>query len=315
MLSVASDIFIKYSRGVVLVTFILLPAGAWGAEDLLARVHHRYADSSGVKIHYAHLDGPSAGAPLAVFVHGFPDYWYSWRNQMDAVAKTHEVAALDLRGYNLSDKPTGVENYDMKLLIGDVLSVIKACGKERAVVIGHDWGGAIAWSVAMYASQVVERLIIVNLPHMNGLRRELANNPEQQKNSAYARAFQEPDALLKVTADGLARMAPEAVRPQYLEAFRLSSIEAMLNYYKRNYPRAPYAVATSEELASTPRVKCRVLQFHGLKDTALLPSGLNDEWKWLDEDLTLVTIPSAGHWSHWEAAELVTRTMVDWLKR
>jgi epoxide hydrolase 4 len=195
------------------------------------------------------------------------------------------------------------------------LSVIKACGRERAVVIGHDWGGAIAWSVAMYAPQAVERLIIMNLPHMNGLRRELANNPEQQKNSAYARAFQEPDALLKVTADGLARMAPEAVRPLYLEAFRLSSIEAMLNYYKRNYPRAPYAVATSEELAATPRVKCRVLQFHGLKDTALLPSGLNDEWKWLDEDLTLVTIPSAGHWSHWDAAELVTRTMVDWLKR
>ncbi len=292
-----------------------MPAGSWGAEDLLTRVHHRFADSAGVKIHYAHLDGPSAGAPLAVFVHGFPDYWYSWRNQMDAVAKTHEVAALDLRGYNLSDKPAGVESYDMKLLVGDVLSVIKACGKERAVVIGHDWGGAIAWSVAMYAPQAVERLVIVNLPHLVGLRRELAGNPEPQKNSAYARAFQVADAASKVTAEGLARMAPEAVRPAYLEAFQRSSIDAMLNYYKRNYPRAPYAAATAEELAATPKVKCRVLQFHGLKDTALLPGGLNGEWDWVEKDLTLVTIPNAGHWSHWDAAELVTGALVDWLGR
>lgn len=289
------------------------PAGA--AQDLLERVHHRYADSSGVKIHYAHLDGPTASAPLAVFVHGFPDFWYSWRHQMDAVAKTHQVAALDLRGYNLSDKPTGVENYDMKLLVADVLAVIKACGKEKAVIIGHDWGGAISWSVAMYAPQAVERLVIVNLPHMNGLRRELANNPAQQKNSAYARRFQQPDAATQVTAEGLARLAPEGVRPHYVKAFQQSSIEAMLNYYKRNYPREPYTAATAEELAATPRVKCRVLQFHGLKDTALLPAGLNDEWQWLDSDLTLVTIPNAGHWSHWEAAELVTRTLVDWLQR
>lgn len=315
MFSVVSDILHKYIRAVLPVILGFGWQGTGAAEDLLQRVQHRYADSGGVKIHYAHLEGPPGPAPLAVFVHGFPDYWYSWRNQMDAVAKTHEVAALDLRGYNLSAKPEGVENYDMKLLVGDVLNVIKACGKERAVVIGHDWGGAIAWSVAMYAPQAVERLVIVNLPHVNGLRRELANNPAQRKNSAYARSFQEPDAASKMTAEGLAKMAPEAVRPHYLEAFQRSSIEAMLNYYKRNYPRAPYATATSEELAATPRVKCRVLQFHGLKDTALLPGGLNDEWQWLDQDLTLVTIPGAGHWAHWDAAELVTRAMVDWLRR
>ena len=83
----------------------------------------------------------------------------------------------------------------------------------------------------------------------------------------------------------------------------------------RRSPAAEETAATAEELAATPKVKCRVLQFHGLKDTALLPGGLNGEWEWVEKDLTLVTIPGAGHWSHWDAAELVTGAMVDWLKR
>jgi pimeloyl-ACP methyl ester carboxylesterase len=280
-------------------------------EDLEKRVEHRYADSGGVRIHYAYLNGPSAGAPLAVFVHGFPDYWYSWRHQMAAVAGTHAVAALDTRGYNLSDKPKGVENYDMKLLVADVLAVIRAEGRERAVLIGHDWGGAIAWSVAMYAPKTVERLVIVNLPHPMGLRRELAGNAEQRKNSQYAREFQEADSHTRISAEGLSKIAPAEVRATYQEAFERSDLEGMMNYYRRNYPRAPYADGGPE----TPRVSCPVLQFHGLKDWALLPGALNDTWKWLDGEWTLVTIPNAGHWAHWEAASTVTRTLVDWLKR
>lgn len=280
-------------------------------EELEKRVEHRYADSGGVKIHYAYLKGPGAGAPLAVFVHGFPDYWYSWRNQMDAVAETHAVAAMDTRGYNLSGKPKGAENYDMKLLVADVLAVIRAEGRERAVVIGHDWGGAVAWSVAMYAPQAVERLVIVNLPHPMGLRRELASNAEQQKNSQYARDFQAEDSHTRISAEGLAKMAPEGVRAKYEEAFRRSDLESMMNYYRRNYPRAPY----KDEGPETPRVKCAVLQFHGLKDWALLPGALNDTWKWLDGEWTLVTIPEAGHWAHWDAAERVTRVLKDWLRR
>ncbi|MBL8174880.1 MAG: alpha/beta hydrolase [Bryobacterales bacterium] len=275
------------------------------AADLEKRVQHGHADSNGVKIHYATL----GSGPLVVMIHGFPDYWYSWRHQMEALAGKFQVVAIDQRGYNLSDKPKGVENYDMKLLAGDVLAVIKHLGKEKATIAGHDWGGAVAWSVAMFAPQVVERLIIVNLPHMNGLRRELAANPEQQKNSQYARNFQREGAHLKITAEGLASLVPEAERAHYIEAYKRSDFEAMLNYYKRNYPREPYSAGGPP----VPNVKMPVLMFHGLKDTALLPGALNDTWKWIDAPLTLVTIPNAGHWSHWDAAELVSKTMLNWL--
>lgn len=283
----------------------LLAALSLPAADLDQQVEHGYATNNGVKIHYASL----GKGPLIVMIHGFPDFWYSWRHQMQALAGKYQVVALDQRGYNLSDKPKGVENYDMTLLVSDVIAVIKANGKEKAIIVGHDWGGAVAWSLASYAPQAVEKLIIVNLPHLNGLRRELATNPAQQKNSQYARNFQLEGAHLKLSAEGLSNLAPQAERPKYVEAFKRSDLEAMLNYYKRNYPKEPY----TEDGPPMPNVKVPVLMFHGLKDSALLPGALNDTWKWVDAPLTLVTIPNAGHWSHWDAAELVSSTMKRWL--
>lgn len=276
-------------------------------QDVFDQVEHQFADSDGVKIHYAAM-GPRE-APLIVMIHGFPDFWYSWRHQMAALAPKYRVAALDLRGYNLSDKPEGVDSYRMELLTRDVLAVIRHTGRQRAIVVGHDWGGAIAWSVAAYAPQAVERLVIVNLPHPRGLARELANNPEQRKNSEYARNFQLPGAHTKLSPEKLAEWAPADVRERYLEAFRKSSLESMLNYYQRNYPRDPYPVP------DFPKILCRVLQFHGLKDQALLPGALNGTWEWIEKDWSLVTIPGAGHWAHWEAAGLVSGTIEKWLSQ
>src|SRR5439155_24116098 len=141
-----------------------------------------FADSNGVKIHYVTL----GKGPLIILLHGFPDYWYSWREQMPALAKHFQVVAVDLRGYNQSDQPKGVENYTLDKLVEDVDAVIKHFRQEKAVVVGHDWGGAIAWSFAMAHPEKTERLIILNLPHPRGMLRDLANNPEQQKNSEYA---------------------------------------------------------------------------------------------------------------------------------
>ena len=178
--------------GVLLVTGAAGPARAAGIDD---RVTHGYADSNGVKIHYATM----GSGPLVVMIHGFPDYWYTWRHQMEGLADRFQVVAIDQRGYNLSDKPAGVENYDMRLLVGDVVAVIKSLGPQKAIVVGHDWGGMVAWQLAMNVPDVVERLIILNLPHPRGLARELAHNPAQQSNSAYARRFQadEPEFVTK----------------------------------------------------------------------------------------------------------------------
>ena len=278
------------------------------AQDLESRVKHGYADSNGVKIHYASL----GAGPLVVMIHGFPDYWYSWRHQMESLSDKFQVVAIDQRGYNLSDKPKGVENYDMRLLVGDVAAVIKHLGQSKAIIVGHDWGGAVAWQFAMHIPQMTEKLIILNLPHPRGIGRELAHNEQQQKNSQYARNFQQEGAHLKLTAEGLSGWVtdPEA-KKKYIEAFKRSDFEAMLNYYKRNYPREPYR----EDPSPVIKVKCPVLMFHGLKDWALLHPALNGTWEWLEKDLTLVTIPDASHFVQQDAAELVSKTMKLWLSR
>jgi pimeloyl-ACP methyl ester carboxylesterase len=287
----------------VLLLLIVQPAVAVAAEP----TEDGYVDSNGVKIHYV----AQGKGPLVVLIHGFPDFWYSWHEQMPALAEHFHVVAIDQRGFNLSDKPEKVEDYAMTKLVGDVEAVLKHFHQEKAVIVGHDWGGAVAWSFAMFHPEKTDRLIILNLPHPKGLARELANNPDQQKNSQYARDFQKPEAASFVKPEMLVAVikpkTPE-IRAKYLEALKRSSMEGMLNYYKANYPRPPY-----KDVLDVPQVKCRVLMIHGLKDKALLAGALNDNWKWVDQDFTLVTIPNADHWVHHDAAPLVTKTMVRWL--
>ena len=285
-------------------------------EDIFDRVTHGHAVSEGgVKIHYASL----GQGPLVVMIHGFPDFWYSWRHQMAALSQRFQVVAIDQRGYNLSDQPKGVENYDMQLLVADVTAVIRHLKRERATIVGHDWGGIVAWNVAMRVPQMVDNLVILNLPHPNGLARELRTNPEQIKNSEYARNFQrkpptDPTVFFgrPMTPETLSGWVKDpAARKRYVEAFARSDFEAMLNYYKRNYPRAVGPdLPPSPEL---PKVKMPVLMFHGLDDQALHADGLSGTWKWLEKDLTLVTVPGAGHFVQQDAADLVTSTMQWWL--
>lgn len=279
------------------------------ADGILGLVEHGYADSGGVKIHYASL----GNGPLLVFIHGFPDFWYSWREQMRVLASDFRCVALDQRGYNLSDKPEGQASYDMALLAGDVEAVIRHLGEKQAIVAGHDWGGMVAWTFAMTRPEMTRRLIILNLPHPKGLLRELATNPEQQEASQYARDFQKEGAHLALKPESLAFWVKDpAARTRYVEAFGNSDIEAMLHYYKQNYPREPYS---QDAAASLPPVKAPVLMIHGLKDTALLPAALNGTWNWVEQDLTLVTIPGAGHFVQQDAPELVTRSIRMWLRR
>ncbi len=278
-------------------------------------VEDRYATNNGVKIHYV-VTGADAGTrPLIVMIHGFPDFWYSWRDQMEALAPDYRVAAVDQRGYNLSDKPAGVEAYAMPNLVGDIAAVIAAEGVKNAIVVGHDWGGAVAWNIAMHRPELVSHLVILNLPHPNGIGREIATNPVQQKNSEYAFRFQQPDAHKALTAEGLAGWVQDAdARAIYVEAFGRSSFEGMLNFYKANYPRPPKA--GSEPPApqpALPKVKMPVLQFHGLEDQALLPGALNNTWEWVEKDWTLVTVPGAGHFVQQDASELVSATLKSWL--
>ncbi len=283
-------------------------------EDIYDRVKHDYADSNGVKIHYALLGPTSAStsgtAPLIVMVHGFPDFWYSWRHQMAVLSRDYQVVAIDQRGYNLSDKPKGQENYDVSLLIDDLRAVIKHLRRDTAIIVGHDWGARVAWGFAMKYPEMT-RLLIVCSPHPRGIAYERAHNNEQKINTAYAQRFRQEGAEKSLTAEGLARRIKEpTVRERYIEAFRRSDFEAMLNYYKQNYPAPPYL----EDTTPVVKVKAPVLLFHGLEDKALMHGALNHTWEWLEKDLTLVTIPGVGHFVQNDAAEFVSAMMKSWLE-
>jgi pimeloyl-ACP methyl ester carboxylesterase len=294
------------------------PEPAPKASDLIPGAEEGFVDSGGVKIHYVSLG--KKDDPLVVMIHGFPDFWYSWRAQMPALARRFHVVAIDQRGFNLSGQPEGVDNYKIEKLVGDLRAVVDHFTHGKAIIVGHDWGGLVAWTFAMTQPDRVDRLIVLNLPHPRGLIRELQTNPQQQKNSQYARDFQKPDAARRVSVDLLTFWVkdPEA-RKVYAAALRRSSMEGMLNYYKANYPRGPGDAQAKTDATATapvfPPVKCPVLLIHGLKDQALLPGALNETWNWIDADLTLVTIPGAGHFVQQDAADLVTRTMVSWLTR
>ncbi|MBL4821554.1 MAG: alpha/beta hydrolase [Gammaproteobacteria bacterium] len=296
-----------FSAGLICLSPALSQADIWND------VERGYAQNGDVKIHYATI----GEGPLVVMIHGFPDFWYSWRHQMEGLKDDFKVVAIDQRGYNRSDQPAGQENYNMRHLVNDVAAVIRHFGEEKAIIVGHDWGGIVSWQFAFAMPEMVDKLIILNLPHPNGLARELTTNAEQQTNSAYARAFiagspADPDIFFggPMNAQSLSGWVSDpAAREHYIEAFERSSFDAMLAYYKQNYPQ-PNA---NNPPPLAPQLNMPVLVFHGLLDTALHSDGLNNTWDWIDADTTIVTAPDASHFVQQDAAELVTSTIKWWL--
>lgn len=279
-------------------------------KDIWDQVEHGYADNNGTRIHYVTL---GEGEPI-VFVHGFPDFWYSWRHQMAALVPHFKVIAIDMRGYNLSDKPEGIDSYKMEHLHADIRAVIRHAGEDKVTLVGHDWGGAISWHFAMRHQSHVERLIIMNLTHPKGYAAVVANpTPEQKANVQYARDFASsipkgysvPKQLLARETEGEALLVSE----RYREAFSRSYWDGMMNYYRANYVDAIADIDPN----TLPDITCPVLQFHGLKDTAVDKDGLKDTWNWVTQDYSLVTIPAANHFVQWDAKDLVSQTMKSWL--
>jgi pimeloyl-ACP methyl ester carboxylesterase len=290
---------------------------ATASDDLEDLVRHEFADNDGVRLHYATLGEGS----LVILLHGFPDYWYSWHHQMQALADDFQVVAMDLRGYNKSDQPQGVEHYRMSLLVEDVRCVLEHTGHEQAIIIGHDWGAAIAWRFAMTHPDLTERLVILSVPHPSGFLREMTSNPDQQRDSQYARDFQKEGAHEGLTAEGLAAWVGDVeLRKKYVAAFQRSNFEAMLNYYKASYPVASGSSPATTDSApapapSWPMIQCSVLVIHGRQDRALNARGHSNTWEWIEGDMTLLMIPDAGHFVQHDAAELVSSTLYDWLMR
>lgn len=302
-----------------LIVLVLLCFSVFSRADIWDEAERGFAENNGVRIHYATV----GQGPLMVMIHGFPDFWYSWRHQMAGLQDDYQVVAIDQRGYNLSDQPAGDEHYDMQLLIADVAAVIRHFDQDKAVIVGHDWGGMVAWYFAFAYPQMVDRLVVLNLPHPHALIRELTVNQQQRVSSDYAVRFSagspsDPDIFfgMPMLPQTLAGWVSDPVaRQRYIEAFAQSDFDAMLAYYKRNFPPLPELSATASELsADIPQLNVPLLVMHGLNDTVLLSDGLNNTWDWNDADTTIVAVPNAGHFVQQDAADMVTDTLRWWLR-
>lgn len=270
-----------------------------------------------------------AGEPI-LFLHGFPESHRTWRHQMAALMGDFHVIAPDQRGFGGSDKPIGVEEYAPEKAVDDVFALAGALDIGRFTLVGHDWGGVIAWLAAIRHPERVARLVIVNAPHPLIFQRSLIEDPAQRAASQYINVFRSRGAETGIRLMGLhnffdktiAPLAdvgklPEAERDAYLEDWgQPGAITAMLNWYRAANTIVP---AVGEDASMPmwarlpfPKVTVPTLVIWGLDDTALLPvqfAGLADHV----DDLRIVTAPGVGHFIVWEEPKVVTTAIRDFI--
>jgi pimeloyl-ACP methyl ester carboxylesterase len=277
-----------------------------------------YAEVNGVRLHYVE----QGNGPLILFLHGFPEFCYAWRNLLPDFAKDHHAVALDMRGYNLSEMPKGVDAYRIPAILEDVRALAVNWGAKPFVLVGHDWGGVIAWCFAAAHPEMLEKLVIINAPHPLILARELATNPEQQKASAYFNLFTSPQAESVLSQDDFAAFqqrilgtwASEEDRRRYLECWR-RGLTGGLNYYRAAGLSSPVGGkmpdATKFSMAKGP-ITVPTLVIWGEQDAALLTGnliGLGEQVK----RLQVRRVPEATHWIVHEQPALVIKEIRSFL--
>ncbi len=282
------------------------------------QIAHCYADLGDVRLHYVE----AGEGPLVVLLHGFPDFWYSWRHQIPALASAgFRVVAPDMRGYNVSDKPRGVRAYRSAILARDVRRLILACGAEGAVVGGHDWGAAVAWLVGMRHPEVVQRLVIMNVPHPERFLRGLRTGRQLLK-SWYMFFFQLPrlpEASLRAGNFAVLRqtLRTDPMRPgaltaedieRYVEALeRPGALTGAVNYYRALFRQDPRRL-----WADLRRIDAPVLVIWGERDRYLGKELAEPSRRWVP-NVRVERLPNASHWVHMDEPERVNSLLLDFL--
>ncbi len=274
---------------------------------------HGYASVNGVKLHYAEM----GSGPLVILLHGFPECWYEWRHVMTHLAPYFHVVAPDMRGYNWSDKPSGVGEYKTATVAQDIVDLIEALGESRAYIVGHDWGGAIAWYMGMHHGTHINKLVVANAPHPAAFERELKRF-RQLGRSWYVLFFQLPwlpeasiRLALRSTLQGSAA-TPGAFTQDALDVYMNNISQpgvatAMINYYRATFRQGPAWFKTGEQSISMP-----TLLLWGMKDFALLPELTEGLEEWID-DLRVVRIPDSGHWVPEEKPGVMSDNLIEFL--
>ena len=280
---------------------------------------HQFIQANGIRMHYV-----TAGqGDLVVLLHGFPQFWYAWRHQIPLLAQHFKVVVPDLRGYGQTDKPDKVSDYRSSVIAADISSLIQALGYKKAHVAGHDWGGGIAWQMALEHPEVIDRLAVLNCPHPAAFAKALRSNYKQMGRSWYIFFFQIPylpELTFKVFGKTILKsiMRGSAIRKdtftdedleQYWKALQEpGAITAAFNYYRaafRHLPQAKTSAGSSQKKITSP-----TLLIWGENDTALGKELTYDMEPYFNSAFKIEYVPNCSHWVVEEQPELVNKLLI-----
>lgn len=283
--------------------------------------------STGITMNVA-LAGP-ADAPPVILVHGFPESHRTWRALVPLLGDSLRLVMPDLRGFGASDKPQDVGDYDTAILLSDLFALADALGIDRFALVGHDWGGAIAWAAAISGSPRISRLAIVNSPHPAIFQRSLIDDPKQRAASQYMNAFRTLGMEAGIKAMGfdnffdksfakhvdLAKFTPDE-RQAYIDDWgQPGALTAMLNWYRASRIVVPVPgeeAAMPDWVDHVPKIRVPVRVIWGLNDAALLPVQLEGIGE-VGDDVDVFPLPGVGHFAPWEASDQVAAALLPFL--
>ena len=282
--------------------------------------NHNYAQINGIHLHYVQ---EGKGDQLIVMLHGWPEFWYCWKNQIEAFSPQYTVVAPDLRGFNESEIPSDLSAYTQDIVGKDIVELIRHLGFEKVILVGHDWGGAIAWHIALNYPDLVEKFIVLNCPHPALFIKNIRSNPFQLLRSWYMFFFQLPlipEFLMSINRkEFFTRIFrgwalnesnfPDEVIEKYVEAYsRKGTLTGGVNYYRANI-RAVRSIAQSK----SRRVKAPTLVIWGDNDVVLGTELIDGTEKYIDNTFTVKRISGASHWVQNDCPEEVNKTMLEFM--
>src|SRR5688572_4779083 len=285
-------------------------------------IRHGYATVNGVRLHYAET---GSGDELVLLLHGFPEFWYSWRHQLEALGKHFHVVAPDMRGYNLSDKPSRVEDYRVDDVCSSDLGLIDHFGASQAAVVGHDWGATVAWAVAQRFPERVSKLAVMQVPPPAVWRANMSLR--QVLRSWYMFLFQLPRipewmisrknlaAIERTFTNSVIRKGSfsAAEIENYKKALgQPGALTSAINYYRANINRL--ASRSSNSAPSNERTRVPTLFIFAEQDSAILPETVRGVAEHVDAPFRELRIKDSGHWVQNEAAEEVNAALIEFLK-
>lgn len=283
-------------------------------------ITHEYITVNDIKLHIAK---EGSGKKLVILLHGWPEFWYTWRYQIPVLAEHFTVVAPDLRGFNLSDKPIGISNYKIDIVASDIAELIPKLGFEKAFIVGHDWGGAVAWSFAALYPELTEKLVVLNCPHPKEMLKSFKKNPSQLLKSWYMFMHQIPVLPEFLMSNFLALFFKQFLRgwmfnkqnftdadlDEFVKAYRQNgALTGSINYYRAMLQTKPNKSVFRNKIQSP------TLLIWGEGDKALGKELTYNTKEYIDATYDVKYISNCSHWTQNDCPEEVNNFLIDFLK-